>query len=382
MMRFLRPLLGSALLAALSLLAALPMHAQGDPSMTAREASRMLEDAASALRDADGARDRVEALTETVRAYEHGLDALRAGIRDAGLRERTILLVFEAERERLSRLMGVLQRIEDAPTPATLLHPEGPLGTARLGMIVADVTPAVAREAHALRAQLEELAVLRALQDGAVGELEAALIGVQEARSALSQAIADRVDLPERFDLDGAAMAQIVANVDNLGSFAEMLGETSAPTTEDLPDFEAARGSLTLPVLGALLRRFNESDAAGISRPGVLFAVQPSALLTSPWPASVRYAGPLLDYGNVIILEPQADYLLIIAGAGDVFVTAGELVPANAPLGLMPDIDGETGENLIVSGPQMGGVGLTETLYMELRQGGSPVNPLDWFTEQ
>ena len=29
-----------------------------------------------------------------------------------------------------------------------------------------------------------------------------------------------------------------------------------------------------------------------------------------------------------------------------------------------------------------GGAGLTETLYMELRQGGSPVNPMDWFAAQ
>lgn len=350
--------------------------------MTAREASRMLEDAASALRDADGARDRVEALTETVRAYEHGLDALRAGIRDAALRERTILLVFEAERERLARLMGVLQRIEEAPAPATLLHPEGPLGTARLGMIVADVTPAVAREARALRTQLEELAVMRALQDGAVGELEAALTGVQDARSALSQAIADRIDLPERFDLDGAAMAQILASVDSLGSFAAMLAETPASTTEGLPDFEAARGTMPLPALGTLVRGFNESDAAGISRPGSLLAVPQNALLTAPWPASIRYAGPLLDYGNVIILEPQADYLLTLAGAGDLFVTAGELVPAGAPLGLMPDGIGETGTELIVSDALGGSARLTETLYMELRQGGSPVNPMEWFAAQ
>ena len=356
--------------------------AQPDPAMTAREASRMLEDAATALQDADGARDRVEALTETVRAYEHGLDALRAGIRNAALRERTILLVFEAERERLARLIGVLQRIEDAPAPAMLLHPEGPLGTARLGMIVADVTPAVAREARILREQLEELAMMRALQDGAVGQLEAALTGAQEARSALSQAIADRVDLPERFSLDNDAMRQILESVDSLGSFATTLGETPAETTAGLPDFESARGTLRLPALGALLRRFNEADAAGITRPGVLYAVPPRALLISPWPASIRYAGPLLDYGNVIILEPQADYLLILAGAGDLFVTAGELVRADAPLGLMPDGNDETGTNLIVSDTLGGGAGLTETLYMELRQGGSPVNPLDWFAAQ
>lgn len=339
----------------------------------------MLEDAAQALAEADGARDQVEALTETVRAYEHGLDALRAGIRAAAVRERTILLVFEAERERLGQLLAVLQRIEEAPAPATLLHPEGPLGTARLGMIVADVTPAVAQQAASLRDQLQELAVLRAVQDGAVEQLETALLEVQEARAALSQAIADRVALPERFALNTDAMRQILESVDSLGSFAAMLGETTAETTADLPDFEAARGDLPLPALGALLRRFNEADAAGINRPGVLFAVPPQALLTAPWPASVRYAGPLLDYGNVIILEPQEDYLLILAGVGDLFVTPGDLVQANAPLGLMPGDEGASGADLIVSDAQGGGAGLTETLYMELRHGGSPVDPMEWF---
>jgi septal ring factor EnvC (AmiA/AmiB activator) len=357
----------------------LPADAQGDPAATAQEASRMLEDAAQALLDADGARDRVEALTATVQAYEHGLDALRAGIREAAVRERTILLVFEAERDRLGQLLAVLQRIEGTPAPATLLHPEGALGTARLAMIVADVTPAVAGQARLLREQVEELAALRALQDDAVAQLETALLEVQEARAALSQAIADRVDLPDRFELNPDAMRQILESVDSLGSFAAMLGETSATTTADLPDFEAARGDLPLPALGTVLRRFNEADAAGINRPGLLYAVPQQALLTAPWPASIRYAGPLLDYGNVIILEPQEDYLLILAGAGDLFVTAGELVPGGAALGLMPGGDGTDGTDLIVSDALGGGAGLTETLYMELRQGGSPVDPLEWF---
>ncbi len=370
------------LLAILACFLAAPLSAQGDPALVAQEARRMLEEAAQALADSEGARDRVEALTETVRAYELGLEALRAGIRDAAVRERTILLLFEAERTRLGQLLGVLQRIEQTPAPAVLLHPEGALDTARLGMIVADVTPAVAAEARELRDQVEELALLRALQDGAVTQLETALGQVQEARSDLSQAIADRVDLPDRFALNTDAMRQILESVDSLGSFAAMLGETPAASTGDLPDFEAAQGNLPLPALGALLRRFNEADAAGITRPGALLAVPPQALLTAPWPASIRYAGPLLDYGNVIILEPQADYLLILAGAGDLFVGAGELVPAGAPLGLMAGDNSTNGTDLIVSDAQGGGAGLTETLYMELRQGGSPVDPMAWFAVQ
>ncbi|MGB1024817.1 MAG: peptidase M23, partial [Paracoccaceae bacterium] len=60
----------------------------------------------------------------------------------------------------------------------------------------------------------------------------------------------------------------------------------------------AARGAVPLPVFGVLLGGFEAQDAAGISRPGLLLATAPAALVTSPWFGTVRYAGPLLDYGN------------------------------------------------------------------------------------
>jgi hypothetical protein len=78
-------------------------------------------------------------------------------VRQAALRERAILPCSRPNATG-SAASGVLQSIQSAPGPLLLLHPDGPVGTARAGMIVADVTPAVAREAQALRAQLEELA--------------------------------------------------------------------------------------------------------------------------------------------------------------------------------------------------------------------------------
>jgi septal ring factor EnvC (AmiA/AmiB activator) len=303
---------------------------------------------------------------------------MREGIRQAALREQAILLTFETERERLSRLLAVLQTIQSAPGPSLLLHPQGPLGTARSGMIVADVTPTVAREAQALRAQLEELALLRQLQDDAVSRLSDGLAGVQEARAALSQAIADRRTLPAPYAVDPDAMRAILESADSLDAFAELLqdGPTAAP--DDIPDFAEARGSLRSPVIGTILRQFGETDAAGIARPGLVIASRPHALLTTPWPSSVRHAGPLLDYGNVVILEPEADYLLILAGLGEVFVEAGQLVRAEAPLGLMPGPEA-AGEELIVPAADTGGAILSETLYLELREDGRPVDPEDWF---
>jgi septal ring factor EnvC (AmiA/AmiB activator) len=363
------------------LLLASPARGESDVAATAAQAAEMLEQAAFSLLEAEGARDRVEALTATVRAYEEGLLALRDGIRQAALREQTILAVFEAERDRLARLLGVLQGIEAAPVPLLLMHPEGPLGTARSGMILSEVAPAVAEEARELRAQLQDLATLRALQDDALRQLALALDRAQAARAQLSQAIADRRELPENFIEDEAAMSALIASVDSLDGLAAVLSADPPEAAPDLPDFGAARGTLPLPVLGSLLRSFDEADAAGVTRPGLVLATRPRALVTAPWPASVRYAGPLLDYGNVIILEPEADYLLVLGGLGTLYVAPGMLVASGDALGLMPGDPGPEREELIVAATQGGGAGLTETLYIELRETGAPVDPATWFIE-
>lgn len=360
-------------------LLASPVRAEFDAGQTAAQAAEMLEQAGFALLEAQGARDRVEALTQTVRAYEEGLLALREGIRQAALRERTILMAFDAERDRLSRLLGVLQSIEAAPAPVVLMHPEGPLGTARAGMILSEVTPAVASQARALRAQLEELAALRAVQDMALRDLSDALERAQDARTQLSQAIAERRMLPENFLSDDVAMTQLVDSVDSLDTLSALLAQSPPAASPELLDFISARGALPLPVLGTQLRAFGEADAAGVARPGLVYATRAGALVTAPWPASVRYAGPLLDYGNVIILEPEAGYLLVLAGLDTVYVNTGVVIPAAGPLGLMPGGAESDTEELIVATLQGSGAALSETLYMELRENGVPVDPAEWF---
>lgn len=372
-----------ALIAALCAFGSAAVAQSENPALTAQRAAQMLERAALTMAEADGARDRVDALTETIRAYEEGLSALREGMRRAAIREQSITVVFEAEQDRLGRLLGVLQSMQAAPAPLLLIHPGGPVGTARSGMIVSEVTPAVAAEAMELRRQLEELALLRAVQEGAEDQLSEGLIGVQDARVALSQAMAERRTLPPRFASDTDALLELTQSAETLDSFAtairalDLMGDASTR----LPAFTDQRGQLPLPVRGRILRGFNQSDAAGITRPGLILAAESRALVSAPWHATVRYAGPLLDYGNVIILEPQGDHLLILAGLGELFVRAGDLLASGDPVGLMGG-EAPNREELIISDTVASGGDLPETLYMELREAGEPVDPTPWFATQ
>lgn len=342
----------------------------------------LLDAAAQALEDAEKAGDRVKALTQTVQAYEAGLAALREGLRQARVREAAIDGVFQAESERLAQLIGILQSIEAAPEPHMLLHPEGPIGTARTGMILSEVTPALNREATRLRAALQEVAMLRALQEAAVDTLEEGLTGVQEARTELSQAISNREDLPKRFVTDEDAMANLVATADTLASFASgLMSATVEDTSVSIaqPDFTEAQGTLDLPVLGRVIRTMDEADAAGVRRPGWVIATRPLTLVTLPWAGTIRYLGPLLDYGQVAIIEPGEDYLLVLAGLGQLFGEVGEVLPKDAPIGLMGGADDDESQAYLISNAAASGAEASETLYMELRYKGEPVDPEAWF---
>ncbi|MGC9446177.1 murein hydrolase activator EnvC family protein [Cereibacter johrii] len=362
-----------ALVLALGLLAT--PAAAATVAQEAAQAARDLQAAVTALQAAKGARDRVSALTTTIRAYERGLAALRENLRQAAIRESVLEMLLEAKRDEISQLLGVLARMDARPGPLLLMHPAGPLGTARSGMILSDVTPALLAQAESLRQQVSEMRDLRELQTAAGRTLAEGLAAAQEARTALSQAIGDRVDLPTRFTDDPAVLKGLLESADTLDAFASGLatGDPDAAAR----DFEAARGRLPLPVLGTILRRANEADAAGVRRPGILLAARPQALVTAPWPATIRYRGPLLDYGNVMILEPGAGYLLVLAGLGTVYGETGEVVAAGAPLGLMGGEPRPAGP--AAAGGEGAGARDTETLYLELRQGAEPVDPADWF---
>ena len=337
----------------------------------AERASGELRASISELEQATKGKDQVAALTRTIRAYEEGLAALREALRQAELREATLQLRFHSKRDRVGQLLTVLARMENNPGPMLLLHPTGPVGTARSGMLMAEVTPGLQAEIESLRVELQEIADLRELQISAGKTLSEGLETAQNARTALSKAISERKTLPKRFTEDPAVLKELLESSDTLDAFAAGLAFTSIDGVS-IRSFGSTMGGLPLPVIGTLLRGPDEADAAGHRRPGMALATRPGALVTAPWPATIRYIGPLLDYGNVTILEPGDGYLMVLAGMATLYGEVGEVVAQGAPLGLMGG-----GDAIAASGGT--GASDTETLYLEIRLGAAPVDPTLWF---
>lgn len=360
---------------------ATPLGAQQDAGVLAREAGDALGAASVQLSDAETARDRVKALTQTIKAYEAGLAAMRMGLRRASIRETQLSRQLQARDTEIAQLLAVLQTLTPGQGPTVFLHPDGPNGTARAGMLLAELTPALNQRAETLRRDLADVETLRILQEDAAAQLQTGLNEVQTARWALNQAMAERTDLPKRFTEDPVRTAILISSSETLDAFSSGLSHISADDSEWAPpSIEDQIGALPLPSRGLVLRRANEPDAAGIVRPGILLATRPGALVTSPTAATVRYVGPLLDFGNVTILEPRPGTLFVLAGLGVTYGETGQIIAAGTPLGLMGTLPTAGVENGLSTVGDGGGAERSETLYIEVRQDNVPQDPLAWFS--
>jgi septal ring factor EnvC (AmiA/AmiB activator) len=301
---------------------------------------------------------------------------MRTGLRQVTISEAQLRNKLTAQEAEIASFIAALQSMSRGPVPTTLLHPDGATGSARAAMLLVELTPALHQKAEALRADLEQVETLRALQVDATSRMQTALGEVQSARTALNQAMANRTDLPRRFTADPVRIELLVASSDTLEGFAGGLSEfaieeISTPQHE----LKEAKGHLPLPARGLILRRANEADAAGVVRPGIIVATRPGALVTAPAAATIRYAGPLLDFGSVMILEPENAMLFVIAGLDQVYGEPGQVIAAGTPLGLMGGLSQEELSPL----REDTGSDLTETLYIEVRQNNMPQDPERWF---
>lgn len=353
--------------------------AMDDVALAARDAAKILDQATAEMAVAKSAKNRINALAGTIRAFEEALALMRASMRQIAITRASLKTNLTLQEENISRLVGVLHGIGNEPIAAKLVHPDGPLSTARAGMLLTDVLPTLQRPVDELRKNLENIQTLETIQQETNKVLQNGLNELQSARSVLASAMADRKDLPKRFIEDQSKTAILIAAAETLDTFISGLSIVAIDeAVGSLPDIQDRKGKLVFPVNGRILREFKSADAAGIVRPGIIVATTPGALVSTPTAATLRYRGELLDYGLVSILEPQKDILFIFSGLAQIFGNIGEVLPEGSPIGIMSGELPSAGKMLKESVAR-GGTYRPKTLYIEVRENETPQDPLRWF---
>ncbi len=361
------------------LVAPLPALAAADAAARIATGAAEISEAGRALERATAQPKQVAALGKAIEAYEAALWEMRAGVADAAAREAAVAQDLADRRLEIARLLAVLETMGLRSPPTAALHPQGPLGAARATAMMDRLTPALHAGAEALRDQLASLAAARDVRTRGEAGVAAALPRLDAAHAALSATLASAA--PDELGPADPTVTILARDSASLTDFATALAKTS--TVPQAPSRIATTAAgptpFVWPVLGQVTHHFNEPDAAGVRRPGIVLAAAPFTLVNAPANAVVRYAGPFLEYGYVVVLAPDSETMLILAGLDRLQVRSGTEVSKGDLLGVIGSATGDVGEYVIAPEADSGS-GAGETLYIEVRRGQGPVDPEPLFS--
>lgn len=342
-------------------------------------AKKALGIAEDALAKASSGKARLAALGKAVSAHEIALSAYRSGLRNMATRESRVLRQITADRERLENLLAALQSLSQAPDSALLAFPGGPVAAARGAGLMAEVSPVLDERITALRARLDALRQLRSSQEIVRIETRGTLATLQELRAKTAEALRkkQRRNLAPKSELK-AQSEEAARQAKNIDELAATLEGAALTDTGILLTFTESRGFIQKPVTGSVAAEFGDPDPWGRAGYGLTLSAPAYAQVSAPWDGTIRYAGPLIDYGQVVVLEPEKDTLIVLAGLGRVDRLVGETVLAGERLGDLGGPIPASDEFLLEATTDRDEI-REEKLYIELRRGGQPVDPGPWF---
>ncbi|WP_422364775.1 murein hydrolase activator EnvC family protein [Pelagibius sp.] len=384
---------------------------------TLRNAAQALTAEVEALRErAITAAARTQSLETEIGEAERSLAAL-----DREEAEKTDRLA--KRRSQLAQTLGALQRLALQPPEAALGRAEQPIDSARAAMLLKVAVPALEERADALRAELGDLAILRAriaIKRDDLGAARGALKSERDRLSALltrkaslqestegerqeteeriarmAREAGDLRELMERLEAEAAEQrrqeearrlaeekrqAEARAAAEREAAEEERLAEAARLAAEEAKAAEKAQqtarlappsnlrafpetpASLNMPMRGEIVRLYGQAGStAGETAKGITIRGRPGAQIVAPFDGRIAYSGPFRGYGQILIIDHGERYHTILAGLDQIDAVVGQWVLAGEPVARMSDLAGGSAE-----------------LYLELRRTGQAINPLPW----
>jgi septal ring factor EnvC (AmiA/AmiB activator) len=339
---------------------------QGQPQLaSAKEKSDVLAKEAAALRR------KLIATAARIESLERS--QVDADIRIQKLTEENVRLSagFANDRVAVTKLLGVLERLQHDMPPALAMRPDDALGAARGAMLIGASLPPVYAQAARLSRRIDALKRTRAELEQQKASASDTAARLNVARGELDELLAQKEreaagaaesygSLKARMEQVARQAADFRALLSRVRSLRQQAGQGGGLNVVTVESSRAgsfgtlSRNSLLEPVVGAVV------TAAETGNPGLSYATRPGAQVIAPADGKVLYAGPYHRSGQVLILEITSGYDVVLAGLGRVTVKPNDQLLAGEPVGTMPPNAAE------------------DRLYFELRHGGHGQSPTPW----
>ncbi len=392
------------------------VQVQADAKAAAERAKNLSAQADQLEADAEKATNGMVDVAAAIQAREDKLAGLDHKLESLQVEQKSGLEKLNSRRGDVVRLLAALQNLSRRPPQFILVRPGAAIDTARSATLLTAVLPELKKQTDSLKKDVAVMTAFRVKLEtekqtyqfelnalktdrGTLNKLRqqreasrVALLAEAKEDQAKAQALAtqahdikDLLDKLEQADRKRQRLARlpgprlkpdltrrsvaiapspvVPVTPKNGPPRATGSGPTVALLTPPKP-MSGALGGLSLPVRGDVSQQFGASTATGPAR-GITIKTRPEAQVIAPYAGRVVFSGPFRAYGQLLIIAHGEGYHSLLAGMTRIDAKVGQILQTGEPIGVM----GTTEDGAAAS-----------SLYVEIRRGGEPVNPLPWLS--
>jgi murein hydrolase activator len=375
---------------------------QQDIKLSAERQAELEAKAKALVAEQDALSNRLVAMADTAAVQERELAAIEKRQDKLKRSMATINLDLASKQDVMAEILAGLQRLEQNPPPALVVAPDDVLEALRGAMIFGAIVPELRNAARELHDTLSDLKTLRTKFETEAASHAEALQALATSRSEINALITEKkaLAITSAQELDAEkkradALAEKATSLQQLledlaiekakaeakrtaeeKARAEAQRQLEEKQLEPKMAFSKAKGQVSYPVEGQILKGFGAETGLGGRLDGIVITTSKQAQVRSPVAGKVEFAGKFRSYGQMVIVNPGDGYLVLLAGLEQTLASHGQSVKAGEPVGLMGDKPGK----LAVSN------GLTNlttpVLYVEFRHNGDAVDSTPWWIGQ
>lgn len=315
-------------------------------------ARRLRADAAQAAEELVDLDRQLAALRREEAQDDLQMEAQRDRLKELGERETRLVTQMSRDGAAQGRLLSALQMMSRRPPPPLLVPADKARDTVRANIMIRAMTPEIQKRTAELIERQEEISRIRRLAalsseklftvESAQGQRRAEIENLTQRKTELRAVLRAEASRAER------ATASLEARIRELGGQLPALSNNHADS--EVARLPGGRERLVRPVSGTPTQTYGNGSSGWRWR-------SQNENIQAPAAGRVLYAGPLKEWGEVVILDLGPGWRVVLAG--------------------MDRLDVEVGQR-VAAGQTMGRTGDEAEAYFELRRGERPIDPAPW----
>lgn len=321
--------------------------------------------------------------------------------------EKSLEVALISKYNQMAKTLAAMQRLSQQPLGMVAYRPDKAVNSLRSAGLLTVLQPELKKRAEVIKRDMTEIILLREQISQERQELTGLLAALTSEQIDMNQLLQARREKHKElrlatkqerqklklFAAKAKSLQELIAKIEQETVERERAARAAAQRAAQKPSkdkksarlaldslpggitaFHTAKGSMPMPALGAIGRRFGIRTPEGQSSEGITIHTRPQATVISPHEGRIVFAGKFRSYGQLLIISHGPEYHTLLAGMTRLDAEVGQWVLKGEPIGQMAATPNEKTAANTAAQLQTAG----QNLYVELRRMGKPINPLPW----